>query len=110
MAAVVTIMILYLLHLAHITVCFELLLRLGLQFQHAYALVAVEEVIPARRSRQQIRRRELPAPAIRAAKVEKEACGTDRHDCSDERDKGNDEASASQGQTRVNDEICHGTS
>ena len=73
MAAVVAIMILHLFHLAHITVCFEFLLRFGLQFQHAYALVAVEEVIPARRSRQQIRRRELPAPAIRTTKVEQEA-------------------------------------
>ena len=73
MAADVAIMIHLLFHLAHITVYFEFLLRLGLQFQHAYALVAVEEVIPPRRSRQQIRRRKLPAPAIRAAKVKEEA-------------------------------------
>lgn len=67
--------VLILIHLAHVGVCFEFLFRLGLyfQFQHAYALVAVEEVIPPRRSRQQIRRCELPAPAIRAAKVKEEA-------------------------------------
>lgn len=74
--AIVAIMI----HLSHITV------RFGFQLYYTSTLVAVEEVIPPRRPRQQVRRGERPAPAVRAAQVEQEARAEDARQADAEAD------------------------
>jgi len=73
----IVVAIVMMIHLLHVVVVirvhflFKLRLRLGLQ--HGSTLVPVKEVIPPRRSQQQVCGRELSAPAVRATEVEQEA-------------------------------------